>query len=181
MFAWQSGHRPLQRGTTYGLDGAFPTLLQPQLLEPYQWASSRWHEFLHLPSKLAPRVDAQEAGHYSPSRPESFKLAGNTYIEEKSQTSGKEALYRAQPNSLGHQIVQRSMISQHTPASERQVKRIREDDDPLTSLPESQDSDQGRTLFLDQQPASVSKRKRIKIDLCLRKEEKSHPVHLRRR
>ncbi|KAI8660040.1 Doublecortin domain-containing protein [Fusarium sp. Ph1] len=53
VFAWQSGHRPLQRGTTYGLDGAFPTKLQPQLLELYRWASSRWHEFLHLPSYLA--------------------------------------------------------------------------------------------------------------------------------
>ncbi|KAJ3453401.1 hypothetical protein MRS44_017648 [Fusarium solani] len=53
VFAWQSGHRPLQRGTTYGLDGASPTKLQPQLLELYRWASSRWHEFLHLPSYLA--------------------------------------------------------------------------------------------------------------------------------
>ncbi|KAH7248434.1 hypothetical protein B0J15DRAFT_562897 [Fusarium solani] len=38
IFAWQSGHRPLQRGTTYGLDGAFPTGLQPQLLHAYEWA-----------------------------------------------------------------------------------------------------------------------------------------------
>ncbi|KAM6506734.1 hypothetical protein FALCPG4_018851 [Fusarium falciforme] len=53
VFAWQSGHRPLQRGTTYGLDGAFPTKLQPQLLELYRWAASRWHEFLHLPSHAA--------------------------------------------------------------------------------------------------------------------------------
>ncbi|KAL7940767.1 hypothetical protein V8C42DRAFT_361765 [Trichoderma barbatum] len=52
VFAWQSGHRPLQRAVTYGLDGAFPTTLQPQLLELYEWASTRWHEFLHLPSKI---------------------------------------------------------------------------------------------------------------------------------
>ena len=52
IFAHQSGHRPRQRGTNYGLDGAFPTKLQPQLLELYEWASTRWHEFLHLPSKL---------------------------------------------------------------------------------------------------------------------------------
>ncbi|KJZ69835.1 hypothetical protein HIM_10763 [Hirsutella minnesotensis 3608] len=50
VFAWQSGHRPLQRGTTYGLDGAYPNKLQPPLLELYQWASCKWHEFLHLPS-----------------------------------------------------------------------------------------------------------------------------------
>lgn len=27
VYAWQSGHRPLQRGTTYGIDGAFPDSL----------------------------------------------------------------------------------------------------------------------------------------------------------
>jgi hypothetical protein len=47
-FAWQSGHRPLQRGTTYGLDGAFPDSLQPALLRVYEWASNEWHEFLQL-------------------------------------------------------------------------------------------------------------------------------------
>jgi hypothetical protein len=51
-FAWQSGHRPVQRGLTYGLDGAFPTKLQPALLRAYQWASTRLHEFLHQPSRL---------------------------------------------------------------------------------------------------------------------------------
>ncbi|KAG7408489.1 hypothetical protein Forpe1208_v012076 [Fusarium oxysporum f. sp. rapae] len=55
-FAWQSGHRPLQRARTYGLDGAFPTKLQPQLLQLYEWVSVRWHEFLHMPSKLAPKA-----------------------------------------------------------------------------------------------------------------------------
>ncbi|KAH7169570.1 hypothetical protein DER46DRAFT_554056 [Fusarium sp. MPI-SDFR-AT-0072] len=59
VFAWQSGHGPLQRGSTYGLDGAFPTTMQPQLLDLYEWASLRWHEFLHLPSKLTPRTNAQ--------------------------------------------------------------------------------------------------------------------------
>ncbi|CAF3545320.1 unnamed protein product [Fusarium graminearum] len=51
VFAWQSGHRPLQRETTYGLDGAYPFRLQPALLRAYEWASTRWHEFLHQPSK----------------------------------------------------------------------------------------------------------------------------------
>lgn len=41
IFAWQSGHRPLQRGITYGLDGAYPSRLQPSLLRAYEWASSR--------------------------------------------------------------------------------------------------------------------------------------------
>ncbi|KAK3896389.1 hypothetical protein C8A05DRAFT_48494 [Staphylotrichum tortipilum] len=47
-FAWQSGHRPMERGTTYGLDGAFPASLQPSLLQLYKWASSEWHRFLQL-------------------------------------------------------------------------------------------------------------------------------------
>lgn len=50
-YAWQSGHRPLQRANTYGLDGAFPTHLQPSLLRIYEWVSIRWHEFLQQPTK----------------------------------------------------------------------------------------------------------------------------------
>ncbi|KAJ4013668.1 hypothetical protein NW764_016417 [Fusarium oxysporum] len=46
ILAWQSGHRLLQRGITYGLDGAYPSRLQPSLLRCYEWASVRWHEFL---------------------------------------------------------------------------------------------------------------------------------------
>lgn len=45
-FSWQSGHRPLQRGTAYGIDAAFPDSLQPELLRVYQWASREWHTFL---------------------------------------------------------------------------------------------------------------------------------------
>ncbi|KAL0764704.1 hypothetical protein CaCOL14_012794 [Colletotrichum acutatum] len=47
-FAWQSGHRPLQRAATYGLDGAYPDSLQPALLERYRWVSRQWHGFLRL-------------------------------------------------------------------------------------------------------------------------------------
>jgi hypothetical protein len=52
VFAWQSGHRPIERASTYGLNGAFPTKLQPALLRLYEWASTRWHEFLHQASKV---------------------------------------------------------------------------------------------------------------------------------
>jgi hypothetical protein len=48
VFSWQSGHRPLQRGTTYRIDGAFPDSLQPALLRVYEWASNEWHKFLQL-------------------------------------------------------------------------------------------------------------------------------------
>ncbi|EXK25629.1 hypothetical protein FOMG_17728 [Fusarium oxysporum f. sp. melonis 26406] len=51
IFAWQSGHRLFQRGIMYGLTGAYPFRLQPPLLQCYEWASLRWHEFLRQSSK----------------------------------------------------------------------------------------------------------------------------------
>jgi hypothetical protein len=60
-FAWQSGHRPIQRGTTYGLDGAFPDSLQPALLMVFKYASTEWHRFIRHQStphsKRPGRVD----------------------------------------------------------------------------------------------------------------------------
>jgi hypothetical protein len=47
-FAWQSGHRPMQRGISYGIDAAYPDSLQPALLRVYKWASAEWHRFLKL-------------------------------------------------------------------------------------------------------------------------------------
>jgi len=47
-FAWQSGHRPLQRGTTYGINAAYPDSLQPALLRVYCWASKEWQGFLGI-------------------------------------------------------------------------------------------------------------------------------------
>ncbi|KAF4981747.1 hypothetical protein FDECE_17640 [Fusarium decemcellulare] len=46
VFAWQSGHRPMQRHMTYGLDGAYPDSLQPALLRNYARVSASWHAFL---------------------------------------------------------------------------------------------------------------------------------------
>jgi hypothetical protein len=62
VFAWQSGHRPRQRGTTYGLDGAFPSQMQPALLNIYEWASVEWHQYLgHQSRSDAPiRVHQQQ-------------------------------------------------------------------------------------------------------------------------
>lgn len=60
FFSWQSGHRPLQRGITYGLDGAFPDSLQPALLRVYEWASAEWHRYLGLTSKISDTRSAQD-------------------------------------------------------------------------------------------------------------------------
>ena len=45
-FAWQSGHRPMQRGVNYGVDAAYPDSLQPALLNVYRWTSQEWQRFL---------------------------------------------------------------------------------------------------------------------------------------
>jgi hypothetical protein len=45
-YAWRSGHRPMQRHTTYGLDVAYPDHLQPALLRAYDRVSASWHTFL---------------------------------------------------------------------------------------------------------------------------------------
>ena len=50
VFAWQSGHRPHERARTYGLDGSFPTRLQPALLQAYARVSHAWHDFLYMRS-----------------------------------------------------------------------------------------------------------------------------------
>ncbi|EWZ28964.1 hypothetical protein FOZG_17402 [Fusarium oxysporum Fo47] len=51
-FAWQSGHRPLQRQTTYGLNGTFPDQLQPALLNIYAGFSAKWHAFWWIDEHL---------------------------------------------------------------------------------------------------------------------------------
>ncbi|KAI9846389.1 MAG: hypothetical protein M1837_003980 [Sclerophora amabilis] len=48
VFSWQAAHRPRQNRLTYGLDGAFPTQLQPELLDRYRWASGLWQEWLEI-------------------------------------------------------------------------------------------------------------------------------------
>lgn len=63
VFAWQSGHRPMQRGTSYGIDAAYPDSLQPALLRVYRWVSHRWHEFLRTDERplLNPDMTASES------------------------------------------------------------------------------------------------------------------------
>jgi hypothetical protein len=47
----------MQRGTSYGIDAAYPDSLQPALLRVYRWVSCRWHEFLEKPQKLLEVAD----------------------------------------------------------------------------------------------------------------------------
>ncbi|KAH7247485.1 uncharacterized protein BKA55DRAFT_691571 [Fusarium redolens] len=77
IFAWQSGHRLFQRGITYGLNGAYPFRLQPPLLQCYEWASLRWHEFLRQSSKNLRSVPNE-----IPIAPELFPANGKRAITE---------------------------------------------------------------------------------------------------
>jgi hypothetical protein len=52
VYARESGHRPVQRRTTNGIDSAFPLSLQPALLEVYRWASMEWQKFITAPETL---------------------------------------------------------------------------------------------------------------------------------
>jgi hypothetical protein len=54
-FAWQTGHRPNQRGTSYAIDGAFPDSLQPALLSVYRWVLDQWHQFIGLENLMRPQ------------------------------------------------------------------------------------------------------------------------------
>lgn len=47
-WSWQACHRPRQNGTSYAVDRAYPTRLQPELLRAYQWVSLQWHRWLEL-------------------------------------------------------------------------------------------------------------------------------------
>lgn len=57
VFAMQSGHKIIQRNKTYGLDGVYPHRLQPITASCYEWASTRWHEFIHQASKMREEPD----------------------------------------------------------------------------------------------------------------------------
>ena len=84
VFAWQSGHRPLQRGTNYGIDGAYPDSLQPALLRVYYWASAEWHRFLQQDQTSDARANSQPAVEIeeSDSSLASSPLAENTQLED---------------------------------------------------------------------------------------------------
>jgi hypothetical protein len=94
VFSWQSGHRPIQRASAYGLDGAFPSKLQPALLRIYEWASVRWHEFLHQPSRVLPEVEGEV-----PLRAQDVQLQRQTSRPSPAESAELEAQIRGTDNS----------------------------------------------------------------------------------
>jgi hypothetical protein len=62
LFAWQAGHSVAQEMESYGLDGDFPTRLQPLLFDLYQTVSLAWHQWLGLDTEqpgVARALDSQ--------------------------------------------------------------------------------------------------------------------------
>jgi hypothetical protein len=100
VFAWQSGHRPIQRACTYGLDGAFPDSLQPALLRVYKWVSSEWHRFLQL-------EQSDQRRHYPP-QPRLQLIRSPTTLTFASQHSSHNSLG---PRSLRQLQPARSQFS----------------------------------------------------------------------
>uniref|UniRef100_A0A0D2XRY5 Uncharacterized protein n=2 Tax=Fusarium oxysporum (strain Fo5176) TaxID=660025 RepID=A0A0D2XRY5_FUSOF len=108
-FAWSSGHRPLQRARTYGLDGAFPTHLQPQLLERYEWVSVRWHEFLHMPSRcVSPSMRVgTSSGRQEHTTPDAVDFDDQSHdnpFQSPPQSSPTVSLSSAMPSKRDRQV-----------------------------------------------------------------------------
>lgn len=113
VFAWQSGHRPMQRGTSYGIDGAYPDSLQPALLRIYRWASRQWHEFLEIqdPSSSTNK-QVVERGYFDQAavngsgavkrRTTDTRLGRNISMRSRSPARLSEALVTATSNSRTH-------------------------------------------------------------------------------
>ena len=46
VYAWQMGHTRTTNSMIYGLDAAYPSQMQPELLDEYCWISGEWQEWL---------------------------------------------------------------------------------------------------------------------------------------
>ena len=69
VFSWQSSHRPLQGASTYGLNSAFPTTLQPELLNAYRAVSLIWQKWLEISSLPHSAASEKETGSVELSTP----------------------------------------------------------------------------------------------------------------
>ena len=48
VYAWQMGHTRKTNATIYGLDMAYPSQIQPELLDEYRCISVQWHDWLQF-------------------------------------------------------------------------------------------------------------------------------------
>jgi hypothetical protein len=62
VYAWQTGHLKDTNAGCYGLDVAYPSQLQPELLEEYRRISRRWQEWLGFRRREASMVNVVTNG-----------------------------------------------------------------------------------------------------------------------
>jgi hypothetical protein len=98
-FAWQSGQRPLQRGTSYGIDAAFPDSLQPALLRVYKWASEEWHRFL---DRSSDEPDIPKALTLEPGKRNKRSQAFRKRIRAGSPTTGTKRPHQDKAENLSN-------------------------------------------------------------------------------
>ncbi len=110
VFAWQSGHRPVQRGTSYGIDAAYPDSLQPALLRVYHWASCEWHRFLRIDSAVRLRIPVDGQGSRGPQQ-----LESGTNKRPLHGADGGRPPKRLQNHSHGRSISPPSMWQTYVP------------------------------------------------------------------
>lgn len=105
-FAWQSGHRPNQRGTSYGINGAFPDSLQPALLRVYRWTSDQWHQFINFgsPMRMKKRIRAPPAWPRKNNAHETnhFKRKVAPHVEETVDRPPKRRFLWDRPGEFSH-------------------------------------------------------------------------------
>lgn len=118
-FAWQSGHRPLQRGTSYGIDAAYPDSLQPALLRVYRWASAEWHGFLDCDDNN----DTTEMNSMPPAR---GRIVSGP-LRHKAQSESKLAKQSKIPRVESHGAQQRGTSSRKASVSRRQIPAAERD------------------------------------------------------
>jgi hypothetical protein len=112
-FSWQSGHRPLQRGITYGLNGAFPDRLQPALLRAYQWTSTLWHQFIRQPSREigSHSTTATSQSIVSPSASKSKRTAADAFGSGTTPSGHAMAAKRPKGSSLVDALIEQRQKS----------------------------------------------------------------------
>lgn len=152
VLAWQSGHRPLQRGITYGLDGAYPHQLQPALLRAYEWASTRWHEFIRQPSKVL-HTSPRQLSHSLTQPITPFKRTAETMPRHDSADQT-------------YQVKRRKMLLARGVASQRACKVSTPTQEPLQSDSELHPSTSNNTHAVAQ---TGGRGGRVKLDnvLCI--------------
>ena len=104
VFAWQAGHSIDQEMDSYGLNGAYPTRLQPLLFDLYLGVSVAWHHWLGLDLEEPVKVVGK-------GRTQGFQVEGLLTPPSSSQ-----------PSSSQPQKHPRPQLAVETPVKKRRIE-----------------------------------------------------------